>query len=418
MGPTAAYTLGIAVPSLSGGYESVGLPFGVRVPALFKTPTGAALLSFLIPGLGQASAGYRVRGAIAAIPALAFLGVLALILAYDRGALSGLPQDQRWLTSLLIMDAMLFVYRLWAVLDASVLAAKARPDTFQIVGPPSKWLVGVGVGVLLMGIIGVHAAVAELDLTWQHALDCRTGATPCWFDISYPQCGRPFPADAEFGVVGVNHGIDFSANPCQGAGDGPPELTWAGGVTAQLYANTGNPGPDLSSRWPDAQTSPRQCNTSTVAGSDTADCAYDYGWNAAADAYKTAASAYVSLGLASPGATSTPSPNVWWLDVEINNSWRTDVTLNVADLEGAVAYLQSMDTAGIGFYSNQYQWNQITGGTSVFSGYPSWVAGAGSAREAVADCSAKGFTGGRVAMAQYHAVGFDGDFLCQAIARS
>jgi hypothetical protein len=66
MGPTAAYTLGIAVPSLSGGYESVGLPFGVRVPALFKTPTGAALLSFLIPGLGQASAGYRVRGAIAA----------------------------------------------------------------------------------------------------------------------------------------------------------------------------------------------------------------------------------------------------------------------------------------------------------------------------------------------------------------
>ena len=390
----------------------MGLPFGVRVPALFKTSTGAALLSFLIPGLGQASAGHRVRGAIVAIPALALLGVFALVLAFDRSSLSGLAQDQRWLTSLLILDVILFVYRLWAVLDACVLAAKARRDEFQLGASPSKWVVGVGVGVLLTGIIGVHAAVAEVDMSWQHALDCRTAATPCWYDISYPQCGRPFPTDAEFGIVGVNKGIVFSPNPCQGAGDGPPELTWAGGVKAQLYANTANPGPALSSRWPDGQTSPRECNTSAVPGSDTANCAYDYGWNAAADSYSTAASAYVSLGLASPGAISTPSPNVWWLDVEINNSWRTDVTLNVAALGGAVAYLQSMNTAGIGFYSNQYQWNQITGGTSAFSAYPSWVAGASSARQAVTDCSAKGFTGGRVALAQYLAGGFDADFLC------
>ena len=97
----------------------------VRVPALFKTPTGAALLSFLIPGLGQASAGHRVRGAIVAIPALALLGVSQLILVYDRSSLFGLAQDQRWLTSLLILDVVLFVYRLWAVLDACLLAAKS-----------------------------------------------------------------------------------------------------------------------------------------------------------------------------------------------------------------------------------------------------------------------------------------------------
>jgi hypothetical protein len=149
-----------------------------------------------------------------------------------------------------------------------------------------------------------------------------------------------------------------------------------------------------------------------VPGSDTADCAYDYGWNAAADSYRTAVSAYVSLGLAPASATSTPSPNVWWLDVEIINSWQPDTTLNVAALQGEVAYLQSANTAGIGFYSTQYQWNQITGGTSVFSAYPSWVAGASSARQAVTDCSAKGFTGGRVALAQYHAGAFDADLLC------
>lgn len=391
----------------------MGSSFAALVRALFKTPPGAALLSFLFPGLGQASAGNRVRGLIVAIPTLALLGLFGLIFIFDRSSLSGLARDQAWLTSLLVLDLLLFGYHLWAVLDAYVLAGRARPDKFPVFGSPSKWGTVLVVGVLLAGTIGVHAAVAEVDMSWQHALNCQTAATPCWYDISYPQCGGKFPTNAEFGIVGVNKGIVFKPNPCLGTGDGPPELTWAGGVKAQLYANTGDPGPALSSRWPNDQMSPRQCNTSAVPGSDTVDCAYDYGWNAAADSYRTAASAYVSLGLASPGATSTPSPNVWWLDVETINSWRTDVTLNVAALEGAVAYLQSMDAAGIGFYSTQYQWNQITGGTTVFSSaHPSWVAGAGSARQAVTNCSAKGFTGGRVALAQYPAGGFDADLLC------
>jgi hypothetical protein len=232
------------------------------------------------------------------------------------------------------------------------------------------------------------------------------------YDISYPQCGRPFPTNAAFGIVGVNKGIVFSPNPCLGTGDGSPELTWAGGVKAQLYANTGNPGPALSSHWPNGQTFPLDCNTGTSLGADTANCAYDYGWNAAADSYGTVVRAYVSLGLASSGATSTPAPNVWWLDVETTNSWRTDVTLNVKALQGAVAYLQSTSPAGIGFYSTQYQWNQITGGTAAFASYPSWVAGATTARQAASNCGGKAFTGGSVALAQYFAKGFDADLRC------
>jgi hypothetical protein len=391
----------------------VGSPFASRVRTLLKTPFVAALLSFLFPGLGQASAGNRARAAIVAIPTLAVLGVFGLILVLDRNSLFGPTPNQGLLASLLILDLMLAVYHLWAVLDAYVLARKARPYALRRGASLSKWAAVLGVGVLVAGTVGVHAAAAEVGISWQHALSCNTGATPCWFDISYPQCGSPFPADAEFGIVGVNKGKVFSPNPCLSTGDGPPELAWAGGVRAQLYANTGNPGPALSSRWPNNQPSPRPCNTSTVPGSDTVDCAYDYGWNAAADSYRTATGAYVSLGLASPGATSTPSPNVWWLDVEIINSWRTDVTLNVAALGGMVAYLQSVNAAGIGFYSTQYQWNQITGGTSVFSDYPSWLAGASSPRQAVGSCSAKGFTGGRVELAQYLAGGFDADFLCR-----
>jgi len=380
---------------------------------LLRTPFAAALLSFLFPGLGQASVGNRGRAAIVALPMLAALGVFAIILIVDRSLLLGPTPDQGLLTSLLVLDLILFLYHLWAVLDAYMLARKARVDWFPR-SALQKWATVLSVGILVSGTIGVHAAAAEVGISWQHALSCNTGATPCWFDISYPQCGSPFPANAEYGIVGVNKGIVFSANPCLSAGDGPPELQWAGGVKAQLYANTGNPGPALSSRWPSNQTSPRECDTSAVPGSDTADCAYDYGWNAAADSYRTAVAAYVSLGLASAGATSTPSPNVWWLDVEITNSWRPDTTLNVAVLKGAVTYLQSVSTAGIGFYSTQYQWNEITGGTSDFSAYPSWVAGAGTAGQAVGICGTQGFTGGRVALVQYPAGGFDADFLCQA----
>jgi hypothetical protein len=232
------------------------------------------------------------------------------------------------------------------------------------------------------------------------------------YDISYPQCGGPFPSNPSFGIVGVNRGIVFSPNPCLGAGNGPSELAWAGGVGAQLYANTGNPGPALSTHWPNGQTFPRECNTGASPGADTANCAYDYGWNAAADSYQTAVRAYISLGLASAGATSTPQPNAWWLDVETGNSWRSDVNLNVAALQGAVAYLQSAGAAGIGFYSTQQQWNQITGGSPAFTAQESWVAGASTAKEARAKCDGVAFTGGAVALAQYFAKGFDSDLRC------
>jgi hypothetical protein len=263
-----------------------------------------------------------------------------------------------------------------------------------------------GFAVYLAAPAGVMAAPPDVA-----AARGGGGSTP-GYDISYPQCGGLFPANAAFGIVGVNKGIVFSPNPCLGNGNGPSELAWAGGVQAQLYANTGNPGPGPSIHWPNGQTFPLACNTGTSPGSDTRNCAYDYGWNAATDSYQTAVRAYISLGLASAGATSTPQPNRWWLDVETGNSWRTDASLNVAALQGAVAYLQSVGALGIGFYSTQSQWNQITGGTAVFSPLPSWVAGATSARQAASNCTGSAFTRGVVAIAQYFAKGFDADLPC------
>lgn len=225
--------------------------------------------------------------------------------------------------------------------------------------------------------------------------------TPHGYDISYPQCGSTYPSNAAFAIVGVNGGRVFSANPCLAS-----QITWGGGTAAELYANTGNPGPALSTHWPTGQTTPRRCDATNA---DTADCAYDYGWNAAQDSMNTAAAAYAQLGLsASPAATP------WWLDVETMNSWRTDVSLNVAALQGAVAYLQGAGVTKLGFYSTTVQWGTITGGSKVFSPMPVWGAGSSSEKAALNLCrsTTTSFTGGPLALVQYVQGGQDVDIRC------
>lgn len=233
------------------------------------------------------------------------------------------------------------------------------------------------------------------------------GAT-AGYDIGWPQCGGAYPLRPAFGIVGVNRGIVFSPNPCLSS-----ELAWAGGTKAQLYANTGNPGPALSTHWPDGQLLPATCNpfrTTALSDRDTLACAYDYGYNAAADSYNDAVQAFGQLAL----APAIPASSTWWFDVEISNSWRSAVALNVAALQGAVAYLNSagVPNTSIGFYSTQYQWNQITGGTTAFAAFKSWVAGASSAKTASPKCVGTGFTGGGVTMVQYPSHGFDANLRC------
>lgn len=230
-----------------------------------------------------------------------------------------------------------------------------------------------------------------------------TTTRPTVYDVSYPQCGRELPAAFTFAVVGVNGGRVYSPNPCV-----EEQLAWAG-PSVQLYANTGNPGPRLSRYWPVGQGSPRVCSADDP---DTASCAYNYGWNAAADSYATAVAAFVGLGLAEVDATRTPTPMTWWLDVELANSWRADPGLNVASLQGAVDYLESVEVASVGFYSVGRMWERITGGTDAFAAYPSWVAGASTPEGALAVCRSGGFTGGPVAMAQYVAGGLDTNVVC------
>ena len=239
------------------------------------------------------------------------------------------------------------------------------------------------------------------------------GSQPTGYDISYPQCGGAFPSSVLFGIVGVNDGIVYSPNPCLGTGDGASELAWAeqydGKGAAILYANTADPGPALSTHWPNGQTSPQICDPALP---DSTACSYDYGWYAAADSYQDTVNAYIQLGELQPGAAQTPQPNAWWLDVETANSWETNTANNVADLQGEVAYLQSQGVTSIGFYASASAWQTITGATTAFSSFPSWQPGSRRQATAQSYCGTIGVTGGPVALSQYFSGGLDADIRC------
>jgi hypothetical protein len=269
------------------------------------------------------------------------------------------------------------------------------------------------VGAATLALLGATASPAFAQGRTSAA---GHSASASGYDISYPQCGGPFPATPTFGIVGVNDGVVHSTNPCLGTGDGPSELSWAesSGHPA-FYANTADPGPAYSSFWPNGQTSPQTCD-----GTNTEACSYDYGWNMAAYSFAAAVTAEQELNATSPTASAASVP--WWLDVETGNSWQTlesdygntpsSGSNDLAALSGASAYLANEGVASIGFYSTSTQWTEITGGTGQFQADPSWVAGFRSVKTAASGCSATGFTGGRIALTQYPAGGFDADYAC------
>ncbi len=233
------------------------------------------------------------------------------------------------------------------------------------------------------------------------------------YDISYPQCGDDYPESFAFAVVGVNGGRVFSPNPCFGPdADDPSQLEWAGPDT-ELYFNTGNPGPHLSRYWPIGQTEPRAC-ARRASERDSYDCAYVYGWNAAAFAHGEALDAFIELGWADEDAERLPGETTIWLDVEPANSWRGDRGLNVAALEGAVAYLESVEVERIGFYSTPRLWNRITDGTDRFVDYPAWHAGARNLLDAERRCEEeRAFTGGELVMVQWVEDDLDHNIRCE-----
>jgi hypothetical protein len=245
-------------------------------------------------------------------------------------------------------------------------------------------LLGTTVPAMLAGAGVAQAAPSDASL-W--------GA-----DVSYPQCGAPLPTGQAFGVVGVNGGTADSTDPCLAT-----ELAWAAGSTGgtvhddiQLYVNTGNPGTGAAS-WPQSGSN----RYGDCDGSDSVPCAYQYGWDRARDD-------------ATVRGITDPEQYMWWLDVEIANSWdytEGGATRNAAVLEGMTEYFTSIGVREVGLYSTAHQWGEIVGtgmsATSSLIGLPNWRPAGSDLAAAQATCGVAPLTPGGVVELTQYATDFD-----------
>ncbi len=120
------------------------------------SPTVAALLSFLFPGLGQSSVGRVRRGILVAIPALAVPIVAAAIYLRGRAAMFGFLLSPGVLEALLAINVALAAYHVLAIVDAHRLARRRRGS-----GSTTKAGALILAGILL-ATVAVHGAIEGL----------------------------------------------------------------------------------------------------------------------------------------------------------------------------------------------------------------------------------------------------------------
>ncbi len=263
------------------------------------------------------------------------------------------------------------------------------------------WMVAANGAVFSYGSAVFHGAQTNkvsapvVTVATTLSLDPYTSGTT-GYDISWPQCpdqSNDIPsAPAAVSVVGVNGGAAFNHNDCL-----PAEAAWGrqGGLT--LYMNINSPFVN--------DTTPSHGATGpagTCAPTDSNCMAYNYGYNAAEDAWSYAA----GQGVVSP---------MWWLDVEGpagsgNPLWSSDTAANDQVVAGALAALTGLG-AEPGIYSTITQWDEIAGSTYA-PDVPAWRAGAGDITGAQNLCTAS-FTSGETWLVQYGSPNpVDNDYAC------
>ncbi|MGD0121069.1 MAG: LCP family protein [Candidatus Limnocylindrales bacterium] len=155
-----------------------------------KSPAGAAVLSFLLPGLGQAGAGRRRRGLFVALPALGMLVAAAGVVLLARRQLYDAFFSESTLSALVLLNVVVLLYRLWTIVDAYLIADSARlpdaPDSKEQTKAPARRsrrpLTAVVLGAVLVATIGTHLALGAVTVEYRDTLSCIFNVdAPCWF---------------------------------------------------------------------------------------------------------------------------------------------------------------------------------------------------------------------------------------------
>lgn len=157
-----------------------------------------------------------------------------------------------------------------------------------------------------------------------------------------------YPAESfGFAVIGVTGGKAFVHNARIIS-----EYQWtkfSASTAATLYLNLNAPyGSTVAANIGTPKTCPARASGSSATSTEPTACeGYNYGYNAAKDAFAYATGS---------GVTSS----LWWLDIEEANSWSPDTGVNDATIQGAIDYLNSKNIR-VGIYSVPRMWTDIAG---------------------------------------------------------
>jgi hypothetical protein len=268
--------------------------------------------------------------------------------------------------------------------------AAADGGVFSFGDAPFLGSSGGGVWGSVVGIAGgaaePKAATAKVG---NRQLTTRFG-----HDISWPQCGDPYPKHGYgYAVIGVTRGHPFSVNECLA-----DQWRWAvhNGSGGALYVNLAS----IEVGSPAAMAGP----AGACALTDLPCQAYNGAANNVLGAINAAQRA---------GAGAAP---MWWLDVEVGNRWSPAKDLNALVVKAAAETLVKAGKRA-GIYSTPGMWRRITGDAQL--GLPVWVAGAPTDAAATTWCNADhSFNGGQVWLVQSLPLQFDHNWACAAVAGS
>ena len=149
-----------------------------------RHPARAAALSFLFPGLGQAYAGERWLAALFAIPILVLVAAAVAVIVLFADRLRNEVLSSSFLVALLLLDAVLMVWRLLAIAQVGFARRAAPRPTGADVALQTRrspWRDGRAVVVLLLiATIAMHAylglVVGQLNTTLEQIFGgSRTG---------------------------------------------------------------------------------------------------------------------------------------------------------------------------------------------------------------------------------------------------
>ncbi|HVM01305.1 MAG TPA: hypothetical protein VM263_01440, partial [Acidimicrobiales bacterium] len=234
-------------------------------------------------------------------------------------------------------------------------------------------------------VVGIASGIGTTVASTAPGLSSTFG-----WDISWPQCGRPFPGGrAGYAIVGVTDGHLWDINPCLAH-----QHRWStqGGTLGGLYVNV---------NWPSRADEPHvPARMAEHCALEDLGCQmYQWGYQG------------VSHAVAEATARDVSAP-MWWLDVETANRWSGDKAMNARIVQGAIDALRRHGIE-VGAYSTSYQWGVIVGDFA--PGLPNWVAGPANVDQAAAACrQGPSFGGGVPWMVQYPHQGFDGNLMCEA----